>query len=403
MVKKMKIIERPIYLERLKYLKDKPEIKVITGLRRSGKSKLLEAFERYLLLLGVEPDHLIVIDLDLQKNAKYKDKDVLGQYVSSHLLDRKKYYVFLDEVQECAGFEMTVRSLASDERVDIYLTGSNSRLLSGELATLLGGRTKEVKVFPFSFKEYIDYFSLQNNVSEALESYKIYGGMPGSLHYSDNPNERSDYLRSVYNTVANKDIAARYHIEDTDALERTMDFVCDNIANFTSAKKISDSLNEGKRSIGYLTVVDYLQHLQESLLISKAKRYDIKGKEYLKSLEKYYLADIGFRFAMLGKKGADEGRIIENIVYIELLRRGYDVWVGKLGEKEIDFRAVKNGTIFYFQVTDILSKATSAREFAPLYDLKDNYSRTIIAGDRLGSSETDGIHIVGLANWLLGE
>ena len=342
------MIERNEYLEVLKNWKDKDLIKVVTGIRRCGKSTLFELFIDYLKKLGVKEDHIISLNLE-SPEYNFNDYMELYNYVNDKIKDNNMYYVFLDEVQVVDKFEKAVDGLYIKKNVDEYITGSNAYLLSGELATLLSGRYVEFKMFPLSFKEYVDYYKQEGDEKLYLK-YVNNSSMPYALKL-DNQDEVDKYLDSIYNTIIVKDIATRKKIADTGMLRSVSEFMFSSVGNVLSVKKIADTLTSNGRSISVHTVESYLDSLVESFIFNKVSRYDIKGKQYLTSGEKYYATDVTMRYALLGRKYVDLGHILENIVYLELIRRGYKVYIGKSGDKEIDFVAENSKGIKYFQVS----------------------------------------------------
>ncbi len=394
----MKLIERDFYLEKLKKVVGTPDIKVITGVRRSGKSKLLEAFKSY-IQNNVSDANVTHINFNLEKFESLKDYHKLNAYIEEAYVDGKQNFVLIDEVQLCPNFELTINSLHAQEKFDIYLTGSNAFLLSSDLATLFTGRTFEIKVYPFSFKEYLQYFEPQN-AYDALENYVKEGGMAGSYLYSD-IESKYDYIKDVFDTLIVRDIRQKYKIRNVDLMDRLVDFLMDNVANLTSARNIADTLTSNKDKINHKTISSYIQYLCNAFAFYKIRRYDISGKKYLASNDKYYLSDHSFRYAKLGTKNLDYGRVLENIVAIELLRRGYEVYVGVLYKKEIDFVAIKRNEKIYIQVSDNISDPTTfQREVSPLLQIKDAYPKTIIARTRHEQYDYEGVSIIDIADWL---
>jgi len=396
-VKNMKLIERNYYLNALLAVKDIPDIKVITGVRRSGKSKLMDA-----LISVISKDisaNIVRIKLNLKKNESLLDGDKLYEYIEQQYDDEKNNYLFIDEVQMCDGFERVINSIYEEELYDIYLTGSNAFLLSSDLATLFGGRVFEVKLYPFSFKEYLKYFP-SDNVDVAFDDYVKKGGMAGSYLYKTDEDARK-YINGIYRTTITKDIVTKFKIENEDLLVMIGNFLMDNIGNQTSIRNVASKLTSGTYKTNDKTAGAYIDYLCRSFLFYPIQRYDIKGKKYLESDKKYYLSDLSFRFSELGTKDADYGHLYENIVALELLRRGYEVYVGKLYEKEVDFVAIKEGEKLYIQVSDDISREeTFKRELAPLLSIKDAYPKMIIARTKHDETQHDGIRIVDIARWL---
>lgn len=393
----MKLIERNFYLNALLAVKDIPDIKVITGVRRSGKSKLMDA-----LISVISKDisaNIVRIKLNLKKNESLLDGDKLYEYIEQQYDNEKNNYLFIDEVQMCDGFERVINSIYEEELYDIYLTGSNAFLLSSDLATLFGGRVFEVKLYPFSFNEYLKYFP-SDNVDTAFDDYVKKGGMAGSYLYKTDEDARK-YINGIYRTTITKDIVTKFKIGNEDLLVMIGNFLMDNVGNQTSIRNVASKLTSGTYKTNDKTVGAYIDYLCRSFLFYPIQRYDIKGKKYLESDKKYYLSDLSFRFSELGTKDANYGHLYENIVALELLRRGYEVYVGKLYEKEVDFVAIKEGEKLYIQVSDDISREeTFKRELAPLLSIKDAYPKMIIARTKHDETQHDGIRIVDIARWL---
>lgn len=393
------MVPRKQYMEKLKKMKDKNIIKVITGIRRCGKSTLLLMFRAYLKECGIADNQIISVNFEDVANEHLFDYRKLYEYVTAQLVPGKMTYVFLDEVQNVPQFQKAVDSLFIKDDVDVYITGSNAQMLSGELATLLSGRYVEISMLPLSFAEY--YELVGGEKRDVWNSYFKNGGFPYTAFIEDE-DIRRDYLMGIYNTVLLKDVVARKRISDIPLLESVIRFIFDNIGNIVSSKKIADSLTSYGRKTTSVTVENYIEALTGAFVLYKANRYDVKGKQHLKSLEKYYLVDIGLRRMLLGDKNADIGHILENIVYLELLRRGYTVDIGKIDDKEIDFIATIGGDKVYFQVSaTILDPATFEREIAPLKKVADHYPKFIISMDELPMDE-DGIKQVNIIDFLLG-
>lgn len=395
----MKLIERDFYLEKIKSVIGTPDIKVITGVRRSGKSKLLESLKQYVTKTDPQAN-VIHINFNLAKFENLKDYHALYQYIDNAFVEGKNNFVLIDEVQLCPNFELTINSLHAEEKYDIYITGSNAFLLSSDLATLFTGRTFEIKVYPFSFKEYIEYYGSQN-VYDSFESYVKEGGMSGSYLYTD-MEAKYDYIKDVFDTLVVRDIRQKYKIKNTQLMDRLVDYLMDNISNLTSARNIADTLTVNKDIINHKTIGKYIQYLCNAFAFYKIRRYDIHGKKYLNTNDKYYLSDHTFRYAKLGTKNLDYGRVLENIVAIELLRRGYEVYVGVLYKKEVDFIAIKRNEKIYIQVADNISDPnTFEREVSPLLQIKDAYPKFIIARTRHDEYTYEGIRIIDIAQWLI--
>ena len=397
----MKLIDRTGYLQKLINVIGTPDIKVITGVRRSGKSKLLEAFKAYVQETYVDAN-IIHINFNLTKYEAYKDYHQLNDYIEQSYVEGKENFVLIDEVQMCTNFELTINSLHAMEKFDIYITGSNAFLLSSDLATLFTGRTFEVKVYPFSFSEFLLYYRLNDNYT-AFDRYLKEGGMAGSYLYMEQE-AKYDYIADVFDTLIVRDIRQKYKIRNRILMDRIVDFLMDNISNLTSARNIADELTNNKDKINHKTVGSYLEYLCNAFAFYRFRRYDIQGKRYLASNDKLYLSDHTFRYAKLGIKNLDVGRVLENIVAIELLRRGYEVYVGVLYKKEIDFVALKRSEKIYIQVSDNISdEKTFKREVAPLLQIKDAYPKMVIARTRSEEYQYEGIRIIDIADWLAEE
>ena len=395
------MIQRNEYIEKLKAFKDKQIIKVITGIRRCGKSTLLELFKEYLKDNGVLDSQIISINFEELKNEDLKDYKKLHDYINTKLCKDKMNYIFLDEIQNVAEFEKAVDSLFIKKNVDIYITGSNAYLLSGELATLLSGRYVKIEMLPLSFKEFTQV-STANNSYDAFREYLEFGSFPFIHELNKNESAIKDYLEGIYSTVLLKDIASRKNIQNISVLESIVKFIFDNVGNITSTNKICNTLNSNGKSISIHTVEEYISALKDSFFIYEANRYDIKGKEYLKSLEKYYVVDVGLRNMLLNNKETNIGHLLENIVYIELLHRNYKVNIGKIGNEEIDFIASKSDEIVYYQVcASVLDEETLKRELRPLDKITDHYPKYLLTFDNLPSATYNGIKKVNIIDWLL--
>lgn len=394
----MKLIDRETYLSRLISLKGTPDIKVITGIRRSGKSKLLEEYIDW--IEEHESDtNIIYIDLTQLKYEALKEYHALNDYIEDKYDRKKSNYVFIDEVQMCEQFELTINSLHSTGKYDIYVTGSNAFLLSSDLATLFTGRTYEIEVYPFSFSEYLSYYGM-SDIQVAFDRYMKEGGMSGSYLYKE-PEEKYKYLADIFDTLILRDIRQKYKIRNIALMDKIADFMMDNISNLTSLRKIADTLTKNVDSINHKTVGSYLDYLCNAFAFYKVRRYDIRGKKYLTSNEKYYLSDHAFRYAKLGTRNLDYGRVMENIVALELMRRGYEIYVGVLYKKEIDFVAVKQNEKIYIQVSDDISnEKTFEREVDSLLKIKDAYPKLLIARTRNEQYQYEGIQVIDIAKWL---
>ncbi len=395
----MKLIQRNRYMDKLISVMGTPDIKVITGVRRSGKSKLLEAFKAY-IQQNIPGSNIIHINFNLPEYDPLLTYRALYDYVRAQYAPDRENYVLIDEVQMCDGFEKAINGLHAEEKYDIYITGSNAFLLSSDLATLFTGRTFEIRVFPFSFSEYMQYFGYADRYG-ALERYMTEGGMAGSYLYRD-PEAKLDYLSDVFNTLIVRDIQKKYKLRNMQLMNRLVDFLMDNISNLTSARSIKNSLAAAQEKVNHVTISAYIQYLCNSFAFYKIRRYDIKGKKYLSSNDKYYLSDHAFRYAKLGTKNMDYGRVLENIVAIELLRRGYEVYVGVLHKKEIDFVALRRSEKLYIQVSDSIGdEKTFEREVSPLLQIKDAYPKMILARTRHDEYQYEGVRIIDIADWLL--
>lgn len=393
----MKIITRDRYLNRLLNVMNTPDIKVITGVRRSGKSKLMDAFIE--LLEKQEDNNIIRIKLNLKSFEKLKNPDELYNYVESNYKENYNNYLLIDEIQLCNNFELIINSLHEEEKFDIYLTGANAFLLSSDLATLFGGRVFEINMFPFSFEEYRKYYP-DNDIDQAFEEYFLKGGMSGSYLYN-NKEDAINYINNILKSTITKDIITKYKVENPLLLSMIEDFLMDNLGSKTSIRNIANKLTANTYKTNDKTVGAYIDYLCKSFLFYPFTRYDIKGKKYLESDKKYYLVDLSFRYAELGTKNIDYGYLYENLVAMELLRRGFEVYVGVLFDKEVDFVAVKQGEKTYIQVCDdITNKTTFEREVGPLLSIRDAFPKMIIARTKHPKSQYEGIKIIDIARWL---
>ena len=394
------MVQRKQYMNKLIRMKDEKIIRVITGIRRCGKSTLLSMFQDYLKHNGVNDDQIVSINFEDMLYEPLLDYRKLYEHVTARLVTGKKNYVFFDEIQNVSEFQKVVDSLYIRDNVDVYITGSNAYMLSGDLATLLSGRYIEINMLPLSFSEYFELTG--GGRREAFTSYYLNGAFPQAAVIADDE-VRADYIRGIYNTVLLKDIVARKKIADVALLESVTRFLLDNIGNIVSSNKIADSLTSFGRKTTSVTVENYLSALMDAYVLYKAPRYDIKGKQHLKSLEKYYAADVSLRHPALGERNRDIGRILENIVYLELIRRGYTVRIGKVGEKEVDFVATAGDRKIYYQVAaSVLDPATFKREFEPLRIIKDHYSKFVLTMDDLPTGQ-DGIQQMNIVDFLLNE
>ena len=398
----MKLIERE-YLYKLINVIGTPDIKVITGVRRSGKSKLLDMFEKY-VEKNIENCNIISINFNLLKYENLKEYQALNDYIESKYMEDKTNFVIIDEVQMCDGFEKTINSLHATEKYDIYITGSNAFLLSSDLATLFTWRTFEIEIYPFSFKEFLLYYhNIYPDIDDAFNKYVLEGGLAGSYLYKMEE-EKYRYILDVYQTMIIRDINTKYKIRNKELLDNLNDFLMDNISNITSSRNIVKELIKNDTKINHKTISSYIKYLCNAFLYYKVKRYDIQGKRYLASQDKYYLSDHSFKYAKLGTKNMNYGRIYENIVALELLRRGYEIYVGVLHKKEIDFVAIKQNEKIYIQVADNISDSkTFDREINSLLQIKDAYPKLLIANTKHEEYLYEGVRVVDLALWLLND
>lgn len=397
------MIERTEYLEELKRWQDKDLIKVVTGIRRCGKSTLFELFISYLKENGIDDNQIIQINLE-DANYDFKDYKELYDYVNKKIDSKNNYYVFLDEVQNVDMFQKAVDSLYIKKNIDVYITGSNAYLLSGELATLLSGRYVEIKMLPLSFKEYITAFDDNTNYQQLFLDYMRVGGMPGNINIlKTNPNDLDKYLDGIFSTIVYKDIMARNNIADKMLLESIVKFIFDSIGSPISTKKISDTLTSKGVSTSNHTVENYITAMLESFLIYKAERFDVKGKNLLARDYKYYVVDSGLRSYLLGKKAdSDMGHILENIVYLELFRRGYKVYVGKIDDLEVDFVAENRDGLKYYQVSlSVRDDKVLERELNSLQKTGDHYPKVLLTLDMDLEADYNGITKINVVDWLL--
>ena len=397
----MKLIERDFYLDKLKNVMGTPDIKVITGVRRCGKSKLMDAFIDW-IKQNEKDSNIIHINYNLFEFDSIKTAQSLNSYVEERYQKNNINYLLIDEVQLCTDFEKVINSFHASEKYDIYITGSNAFLLSSDLATLFTGRVFQIKVFPFSFLEYQKYFK-NADPENAFDSYVKEGGMSGSFVYKSTE-EKYAYIKDVFDTLITRDIVQKYKIKNELLLNKLNDFMLDNISSEVSVRKIADTLTSNQEKTNDKTIGSYLNYLCNAFAFYKVRRYAIRGKKYLASQDKYYLADHSFRYAILGTKNMDYGRVYENMVCIELLRRGYEVYTGVLYKKEIDFVAIKQSEKIYIQVSDDISlPETLEREVTPLLSIKDAYPKVLIARTRHEKYLYEGISIINLADFLLGK
>ena len=396
------LINRQEYLDKLIALKDKQLVKVITGIRRCGKSTLMEIFQNYLKSNGVSENNIISINFEDYDNYDLREPAKLYSYIKEKLSNKEMNYIFLDEIQHVEDFPRIVDSLYIKKNVDVYITGSNAYMLSSEIATLLSGRYVEIKMLPLSFKEYVESTGDTNELSRKYADYIENSSFPYTLELRDTPKELHNYLEGIYNSIVVKDIANRKKITDTMMLESITRFLFDNIGNPMSTKKIADTMTSMGRKIDVKTVEKYVSALTESFVMYQAKRYNVKGKQYLKTLEKYYAVDIGLRYMLLGSRSTDVGHILENVVYLELIRRGYDVYVGKIDDLEVDFVVMDKKQIAYFQVAaTVRDESTLQRELLPLQKISDNYPKVILTLDDDPDADYEGIRRINVLDWLI--
>lgn len=396
----MKLIERNQYMDKLKRLRGTPDIKIITGMRRSGKSELLRAYIKYLKNTD-KKINIIEIDYANLKFDNLKNYKNLYEYVENQYIFDIENILIIDEVQLCNKFELAINSFHNSKKYDIYITGSNAFLLSSDLATLFTGRFIEIPVFPFSFLEYCNYFEIKDDYFNNLKKYLKIGGLSGSYLYH-NENDSINYIKEIYNTLIKRDLVDKYNITEIALLDTLTEFLMDNISNLTTANNITNILKKENIKLNHITVANYIKYLCNAFMFYKVKRYDIKGKKYLETNDKYYLVDLSLRYSLLGTRNIDFGRAYENIVAIELLRRGYDIYVGKLYQKEIDFIAIKNNEKIYIQVSDNISdQKTLLRELLPLQSIRDAYPKILLSNTNNETYDIEGIKIIDIAKWLI--
>lgn len=400
----MEVMRRE-YFQKLLGWKDKKIIKVVTGIRRCGKSTLLKMFRDYLFEQGVEEGQVISINFEDYEYEELREPKVLYRYIKDRLLADKMMYLILDEIQNVKDFQRVIDSFFVRENIDIYITGSNSYMLSGELATLLTGRYVRIEMLPFSFAEFVQVHGMEEGAERAYQKYIETSSFPFASTLAEEPEQVREYLRSIYDTIVLKDVVGRKKVTDVMMLESVVRFVADNIGNPLSTKKISDTMTSGGRNINVRTVESYLAAFMESYILYQAKRYEVKGKQYLKTLEKYYMVDIGLRNAMLGSGGgADTGHILENVLYLELIRRGYRVYVGKVDNLEVDFVAMNENGIKYIQAAaTVREESTLERELKPLRKIADHYPKCIMTLDTDPPADYEGIRRINALDYLLGK
>lgn len=398
----MKLIQREQYLAKLRALRDKAIIKVITGVRRCGKSTLMQLFQKELLQSGVSEKQIISINFEDYDFVGLRNAKALYQHVVARLVEGAPNYVFLDEIQHVDNYADVVDALFVKENVDLYITGSNAYLLSSEIATLLSGRYVELQLLPLSFKEYVNATGNTNDLERKYADYITFSSFPYAMAFDREVQMTNDYLRGIYSTIVLKDVMHRHSIGDAMMLENVMAFMADNIGNTLSVKRIADTLTSAGRKVDVKTIEKYLSALCQSFILYPAKRYNIKGRQLLKTMEKYYLVDVALRNTLLGSANADFGRILENVVYLELLRRYPNVYIGKTDAFEIDFVAVNMQEVAYYQVAaTVRDEATLERELHPLKMVKDNYPKTVLSLDVAPVAYHNGIKIQNVLDWLL--
>lgn len=397
---------RELYINQLVKYVDAPVIKIITGIRRSGKSYLMKLLSKYLVNQGVKEEQIIRIDFESIAYESYRDYKSLYKYILDNVLDNtKKIYILIDEIQEVEEWEKAIRSFLVDLDCDIYLTGANAHLLSGEVATYLSGRYVELELYPLSFNEYIDFYELDSENMSMIESafyeYLKYGGFPGLYQMPKDDELKVQYIKGIYNSVVLKDVIQRNKIRDAELLERIFVYIMDNVGQIFSAKKIADYLRNQGRKVSVESVYSYIYALESAMILYPAKRYDVKGKKTLDRMEKYFLADLGIRYSMLGYRQDDISQLLENVVFLELKRNGYKVYVGKEGDCEIDFIAEKRGEKLYVQVTYLLATdEVIQREFKPLANVDDNYRKVVVSMDRMPIGNREGIEWMNLIEFI---
>ncbi len=389
-------------MSQLRKWRDKKVIKVVTGIRRCGKSTLLKMFREEILKGDVEATQVQTYNFENLDLEPFLDYKVLYAHIKEQLQASKMNYLFFDEIQLVDGFQKVIDSLFLMDNVDIYVTGSNAYLLSGEIATMLTGRYIEVKMFPFSFREYVSTLVSPFSMEQAYRDYTEKGAFPYVAQIKDDAEMVGEYLRGLYNTIVLKDVVARKKVSDVMILESVVRFLAANIGNVTAMKRISDTMISNGRKISSHTVESYVSALTDSFIFYPVMRYDTKGKQFLKTGQKYYLADVGLRQVIVGTKGRDLGHILENIVFLELARRGGEVYVGKTGDEEIDFVVIKGETKVYYQVSlTVRDEQTMKRELQPLLRLDDHYPKYLLTLDNDPVVWHEGIKQMWVVDWLL--
>lgn len=402
----MQLIQRKSYVDWLLSYKDKKVIKVLTGLRRVGKSTIFSLYIDKLKKLGVAADQIIAINFEELENAHLLDKMALYDFIVKKRIDGRYLYVFLDEIQRVTGFEEVVDSLFAKEEIDVYVTGSNAKFLSSEIATLLTGRYVEINVLPISFKEYCEHFKDEGKERRTLfMDYVTYGAMPGAYMFENGSAEQREYIQSVYKTILEKDVLKRNSTASRQVVEGILSYIVYNVGCLTSAKKIADTLNSKGTKAAYNTIAGYFDTLQDCYFIYKADRYDVVGKEYLKLINKYYITDFGFKYYILNNKSIELPQLLENLVFLELKRRRYKIATGKVDDKEADFivKGDDNGLKYIQVATTVMSEDKLKQELAVLKEIKDNYPKYIITLDDYFTRDHDGVTTINAIDFLLGE
>ena len=399
----MKRLERNNYLEKLIAFRDKHIIKIITGIRRCGKSTLMEIYQDALRSRGVAEEQIVAVNFEDFDFRALRQPEQLHAYIKERITPGKTTYVFLDEIQHVENWPEVIDSLFLRKELDLYLTGSNAYLLSSEIATMISGRYVELKMLPLSFGEYVSAMDDSQPLSQLYRSYIETTSFPYGLELQGHPKELRDYLEGIYNTVVVKDLVSRKKIPDVMMLESVARFLFDAIGSPLSTKKIADTMTSSGRKIDVKTVEKYVDALMESFIVYQAKRYNIKGKQHLKTLEKYYVVDMGLRFMLLGSRSTDVGHMLENVIYLELLRRGYEVYVGKVDNLEVDFVAMDGKETRYYQVAaTVRDQQTLQRELASLQKINDHYPKRILTLDEDPEADYDGIRRINALEWLVG-
>lgn len=399
----MKLIERKHYTDKLNSLSNKKIIKVITGVRRCGKSTLMQLFQKQLLDSGIDKNCITTINFENYDYFNLRQPKELYNYVNSRLISDTMNYIFLDEIQHVGNYADVVDALFIKENTDIYITSSNAYLLSSEIATLLSGRFIEIHVLPLSFKEYVSAAENGKDIDRHYSDYITFSSFPYAIEFDKSEYLTNDYIRGIYSTIVLKDVVQRNKINDAMTLENLMAFISDNVGNTLSIKKITDTISSSGKKIDFKTIEKYISALCQSFILYPVKRYNIKGRELLKTMEKYYLVDVALRNTLLGNKRTDFGHILENVVFLELLRRNHNVYIGKTDSLEVDFVTVNMQEIAYYQVAaTVLDDTTLERELRALKNINDNYPKILLTLDKTPTTYHDGIKQQNVLEWLLG-